>query len=239
MIPTFGQMGSKVRIRKQLLELFPYSGRKYIEPFAGKGNVYFLAVQTLNYQQWILNDKFNLPFFQAIRDVNIVDLPDHVDETESNLLSKVFEDSPVAKVLEPILSYGSKGYKSGLNRGHSRYVRRTMIDKVMQAKSLLNRALIFGLDWEEFFKLSLSTGDICQEDFIYFDPPYFDTRSSYPNIYHYGLVELLNKLPCRWALSGYDNYLYRDSLEYKAKYCIQRNNELASRTVIETVWTNY
>lgn len=265
---TYSYMGGKARITEWLLEHFPYEGRNYIEPFAGKGNVYFAAVQRLSYQRWLLNDKYTVPFFEAILQADLGGLPETLESDHEFILPNTSGHIPL--LLESVVSYGGKGYKSSGCRidWRWRYDKQRLIDKFLRSRSFLRKAQITSYDWREFlamfsgwlpgeqrwetdevmeqreFKPGLKLSD---QDFIYFDPPYWDTKSSYPQINHHALISYCNWLSefgVRWAISGYDNFVYEDNLEYMWKYQIERNVEMTSingelTPSIETLWTNY
>ncbi|HUW57522.1 MAG TPA: DNA adenine methylase, partial [Planctomycetota bacterium] len=74
-VPQFNYPGGKVRLRKWLVSMMPREGGRYVEPFAGRGNVFWLAACCLKFQEWWLNDIYTKPFFDAIRDVDVVDIP--------------------------------------------------------------------------------------------------------------------------------------------------------------------
>lgn len=261
-------MGGKARITEWLLDHFPYEGKRYIEPFAGKGNVFFAAVQRLSYTWWFLNDRYTCPFFEAILQADLQRLPDRLEPEHEFILPNTEGHIPI--LLESIISYGGKGYKSSGCRidWRWRYDKNRLIDKFLRSRQLLKKAQITPYDWREFlatfsgwipeqqkweddrvmsqeeFKPGLK---LYPDDFIYFDPPYFDTKSAYPQINHWSLIDYCNWLNdngVRWAISGYDCFVYEDNLEYKWKHQIERNVEMTSvngelTPAIETLWTNY
>src|ERR1017187_924590 len=72
---TFPYPGGKARLAPALVAMMPQNGRLYLEPFAGRGNVFFCAAQILKFQHWQINDIQQAPFFRAIKrygDVMIV-----------------------------------------------------------------------------------------------------------------------------------------------------------------------
>lgn len=66
-LPAFQYPGGKARLRSWLLPFFPRSGRMYLEPFAGRGNVFFAARAALDFQYWQVNDPNTAPFFWLCR----------------------------------------------------------------------------------------------------------------------------------------------------------------------------
>jgi site-specific DNA-adenine methylase len=46
---TFPYPGGKARLAPALVAMMPQNGRLYLEPFAGRGNVFFRAAQILKF----------------------------------------------------------------------------------------------------------------------------------------------------------------------------------------------
>jgi site-specific DNA-adenine methylase len=65
-VPIFGYHGSKGRLAKHILSLLPSCGGRFVEPFAGRGNVYFAVAQRLGYKQFWLNDTYTFRFLMAL-----------------------------------------------------------------------------------------------------------------------------------------------------------------------------
>ena len=67
-MPAIPYPGGKARLAKQIISFLPPEGRTYIEPFAGRGNLFWAAVEAgLKFQRWWLNDLNTAPFFEAIQ----------------------------------------------------------------------------------------------------------------------------------------------------------------------------
>jgi D12 class N6 adenine-specific DNA methyltransferase len=66
-IPKFRYQGSKGRLARRIARMLPPSGRRYVEPFAGRGNVYFAVAQLLDYEFFWLNDTSTWQFFCDLR----------------------------------------------------------------------------------------------------------------------------------------------------------------------------
>lgn len=243
-------MGSKCRIREWLINIFPKYGRIYLEPFAGNANVYFSAVEQTNYNKYILNDKYSHKFLNALKVLDIQELPiklgDTFKEEIKHCLNHGKEFSDLQLVVESLITFGGKGYNHGFG-DLNRYKKDKIQSRICKAKLLLEFASILPYDYAE-----LDYSDLGKHDFIYFDPPYYSVKSngdivkaSYNNINHYELIEVIDSLKCKWALSGYDNYVYRDNLKYKNKYTINRNSEIKGSVtgkreeVEEILWTNF
>lgn len=231
-------MGGKVRLRKWLIEKFPQNGRIYFEPFAGLGNVFYLSKQQLKFSEWQLND-IN-PFLKILQNFDVNELPCTVNKDEFSYWKNL--NSNCSKIIEPRITFGGKGYSfgySGSSGNHVGYSRENYQLQVLNAKFLLANCLITTACYKE-----IDFSKFTSEDFIYFDPPYFGTKASYPNIDHLKLIQMLNSLECKWAISGYENEIY-SSLRFLKKFSIQRNSEIKGSSkkaysgVREILWTNY
>jgi site-specific DNA-adenine methylase len=67
-MPKIPYPGGKARLAKQIISFLPKQGGTYLEPFAGRGNLFWSAVEMgLQYERWWLNDIATAPFFDAIR----------------------------------------------------------------------------------------------------------------------------------------------------------------------------
>lgn len=233
-------MGGKARLRRWLVSLFPKTGYTYIEPFAGKGNVFYLAVQMLIYDYYILNDLDNFLYILKQYDCHL--LPEKINKLNFAYWKK--KNNKTSKILEPRITFAGKGYQAGFSGSsgtHVGYNKEKYVTNCKIATQLLQKANIYRCD---YLNLLLSL-NITKDHFIYFDPPYHNTKTCYNNINHEELIKLINKLNCKWALSGYENELYEKKLKYKNKYIFERNSEIKSSnkgkriSVNEVLWTNY
>lgn len=229
-------MGGKVRLRKWLVSHFPASGNKYVEPFAGRGNVFFQARKDLRFMAWHISD-VDVSFFTALRDANLDDLPARVTKSDFNVWKT--STSPVAKLIESRITFAGKGYRFGFDGGdpsHPPYRGDLYKPLCEEARRLLADVHITEASWDQWDYDSLTA-----DDFVYFDPPYYGTNASYPNIDHEKLVRTINGLRCRWALSGYDNAVYK-SLKFTGRYVRERNSEIKGSNsrryepVTEVIW---
>src|ERR1035437_6677936 len=65
----FNYPGGKQKITPDIIKFLPRNGRKFIDLFAGRGNISFCAMQAgLVYDEWVLNDIRTYTFFQALKD---------------------------------------------------------------------------------------------------------------------------------------------------------------------------
>lgn len=235
--PSFRYMGGKSRLRKWLLSYFPKTGRKYIEPFAGLGNVFFQAKKDLKFEEWHLGD-IDISFFIAMLNANFDDLPDKVSKNDFLVWRNI--NNSISKIIEPKITFAGKGYQAGFDGGHiSHPPYNGKLHRIICEEA---RRLLFDVNVKEISWEKQDYAGLTYKDFVYFDPPYFGTKASYPNINHMELVKLLNTATFRWALSGYDNELYSSSLKFTDRYCKIRNSELKSsnsgkyEAVCEILW---
>jgi len=237
--PAFRYMGGKARLRNWLIQHFPPSGNIYLEPFAGLGNVFFAAKNSLDFKKWWLND--TNPFLRSLLKVDLESLPPQVSKDDFDSWKSKNDD--VARVIEPRITFGGKGYKygySGSSGTHKGYNGKLYRGVCNSAKELLAGVSITNLSWEK-----LNIPKLSSDDFVYCDPPYFGTSASYSNIKHEDLVRVLNASRCRWAISGYSNNLYDTHLNYKNCYVSKRNSEIKGsnarkkKPVVELLWTNF
>src|ERR1039458_9451565 len=107
--PTFPYPGGKARLAKEIVSYFPRSGRWYVEPFAGRGNVYWKASQ-LDFKKWHLNDIRTASFFEALRDLGPCAVPERT-ETEYYRLWARKKANPrdhEALLIEPYLTFRAR-----------------------------------------------------------------------------------------------------------------------------------
>lgn len=120
-----------------------------------------------------------------------------------------------------------------------RYTKKCYKPMCTEERRLLDGVEVLEGDWQSFPYSGLTS-----DDFLYFDPPYYGTKAMYSNIDHVNFIQVLNSLPCKWAVSGYDNPLY-DTLNCKCKYKKVRDQAMktsdrgSGQYVEETLWTNY
>lgn len=205
--PTFSYPGGKARMASMLTEMMPQTGRRYVEPFAGRGNVFWRAAHELDYQEWHINDIRTAPWYEAIRD-----LGHELQVPKSNRMeylkrwANYKQGCPYAMMLEPFLTYSGGGYGMGGFGGNKRMAATTPSgyqQSIRMAQYILKAtdAKVTGLDWKQAVKV------LGADDFVYLDPPYYDcdVRTYGPDDLDFDeLVEELRNAPYRWMLSEYD-----------------------------------
>jgi len=240
--PTIPYPGAKARMAPTLVSLMPTSGRMYMEPFVGRGNVFWTAALNLSFKDWHLNDIATAPFFLAVRDHGTsISVPDRTrEEYQHQKLAFLAEGRPEAGLLEPYLTFNGGGYRrAGYGSSHgptpSGYMgalqRCHAIMRMTQAK-------VTALDWHK-----LQLGRLRHDDFVFLDPPYFgaDVRA-YTNDFDFdGLVAVLCRAKFRWMLTEYRQPFYVKAF---GEPTLQKPVQLAcdgigTRRRTECVWTNF
>ncbi len=233
----FPYPGGKARIRETLFEHFPEEGHAYIEPFAGRGNVFFEFYKRSDFKHYILNDIKLSKFFYSLRSVDLTKLPDSVDEFNFEVWqNRWLAGDMVAHVIEPKITFRGKGYMAGYQKG--RYNKQRYSHLCAQAQSILLDARVrvrggdyIHLEWDKFGS----------ENFVYCDPPYYETDGvGYNNIKHEELLALLTDAKFQWAISGYMSELYLAWLG-EPVLKIERGHEMSGdrgATTVECLWSN-
>src|SRR5208283_2050546 len=192
-----------------LVSFMPPQGRSYVEPFAGRGNVFWAAASSqLGFQRWALNDIRTAPFFEAVRDIgDTIEVPEKSHEEYSRQREAFEQGDPKAILLEPYFTFDGDGYGRGLQgkngptlAGYTRTLR--ACHRLMNA----TKAIITGCDWTEFDWSSLTP-----DDFVFIDPPYLgsDVQSYKENdLNHEELVRFLLAAKFKWMFTEYAHELY-------------------------------
>lgn len=211
--PRFPYPGGRAMLATTITSFLPSTGNTFADVFAGRGNVYFAAASTLQYSNWVVNDIRTAPFFESLKAIgNTVEVPErtrnNVYQTKNDYHRYKNEDSHMARILEPYLTYSGTGYHTagarGAGGGPGAAHYRNMCE---QAWSILNSTatLITSRDYLEVLAM------LNKDDVAFVDPPYlgYDTKAySDKDIDHCQLVEELKAAPFRWILSEYRNDLY-------------------------------
>lgn len=203
--PHFNYQGSKASIRRWVIQYMPPSGRWYIEPFGGRGNMFFLAKKTLQFKNWHINDLNSASFFQGIKDVDVQQFPQKMTLSKFQQF-KTNSDELMSKVLEPGISHlghyrGGFKYKYGKNQI---WDKNQYSQKILQAREHLNDVKITNVSWD-----ALPYSKYTSQDFIYFDPPYLDTDNRYyKDINHLEFLKTVKSLKARWMISHIYHPLY-------------------------------
>ena len=209
--PPFGYPGGKSRLARKLVSFMPARGRVYLEPFAGRGNVFWAAASLLDFAAWSLNDNRTLPFLEAMRDIaDTVKVPVCSAEEYQRQWEAFKEGDPTAILLEPYLTFSGSGYESGW-RGENGPTAAGYTRKLCACHRLLHTtgAVLSGYDW-----MDCDWSYLTRNDFVFFDPSYFwaDVRPC-KDINHEDLVHLLRTAKFKWTLTDYAYDLYVRELD--------------------------
>ncbi len=208
---TIPYPGGKARLAKQIISFLPREGRTYIEPFAGRGNLFWAAVeQGLRYQRWWLNDIATAPFFHAIKKLgDKIEVPPRSRVEFERQREAYKTGDPTAALLAPHLSFSGGLYESGCKGGSGGGddgggVSSTGYQQTLrECHRILSRTRpkITSLDWRE-----LKLEKLTAEDVVVLDPPYPVARVkaySHETVNYEQLVDVLLRAKFRWLLCGY------------------------------------
>jgi len=228
----FAYPGGKAKIFKQLFEHFEHVGRWYIEPFAGRGNIFFNFFQVACFEQYFINDLNTGRFFKAIKEADFSKLPLEMSPMEFESLRWRSESGdPIAIALEPVITFSGRGYSNGSNLGHYDFNRYYQKFKFIQGILNDSRIKLSATNWE-----NLPWDNFNSEDFIYCDPPYYkEDGYSYKNIDHEELIHRLRTTDANWCISGWLNELYEDLLGEPILKFERRKDMVAGSQGIEVV----
>jgi len=223
----------------------PPFGRRYVEPFAGRGNIFWAAATYLNYEEWWINDLQTAPFFEALWDIgNSIIVPPLTAEEYERQKIAFAQGSREAILLEPYFSFSGFGFKfSGCTGKRERPTKPEGYQRTLRScHGILHRtnARITGLDFKD-----MHLEELGPDDFVYIDAPYLSgnvkTYSSDTVDFRY-LFGLLEKPNFRWLLSEYPESTY---FEHFGDPCyVQDVKLLCTRTGKEEVrteclWKNF
>jgi site-specific DNA-adenine methylase len=221
--------------------MMPTHGRVYVEPFAGRGNVFFAAAPVLKFEKWVVNDIATAPFFRAIIEKGAsVQVPMRT-RCEYLRQKRLFQrGNPRAVLLEPYLTFSGGGYNKGgfggkrsANAvGYTRTLRRCA--EILSA----SRAKIMATDWK-----NLGLDSLTDSDFVFLDPPYYgaDVRAYSNEFDFFGMIDVLSKARFRWMLTEYRQEFYINAF---GQPCYTKPVQLACdgrglRRRVECVWKNF
>jgi modification methylase len=242
--------GGKGRIAKQIISFLPKQGRIYLEPFAGRGNLFWAAVELgLKYDRWWLNDIATAAFFEAIRTHgHTIKVPPRSRQEFERQRDAFKRDDPTAILLAPHLAYSGGLYESGVKGGSGcgdddGGVTSTGFQNTLrECHRILHRtkAKITGLDWT---KLPLNT--LNENDVVVIDAPYpHATVKAYSDatVDYERLIDVLLKAKFRWVFCGYPHpLLHRLGTPIWARdmqlLCVRIKAGQEDRN--ECLWANY
>lgn len=216
MTPTFKMHGSKARTAPWLIGKFPKKFSRWIEPFAGRGNVFYRAhTSGLEFESACLNDTGTYDFLRALRDYSgdwsFVDS----EPINKDVWTK-WKNAPPSDERSLAESYVARfgdSYSFGPNTTchRNRHSRLNTIKRMQAAGEILRQkhTQITELDWFDFLQ-KVSPGP---SDLVYLDPPYnVKQKVHYNGIDHEKFLQTCKELPCWVFISGYSSDLYETEL---------------------------
>src|ERR1017187_8752480 len=243
-MPVIGYPGGKARLSRTIVSFLPKRGRTYVEPFCGRGNLFWSAASLgLQYEKWWLNDVATIPFFDAIRRAgHTLRVPARCKE-EYDSQKKAYQSGDLSAILlEPDLSFSGGGYfgagrKLGGGASAAGYQK-----TIRQCHRIMHQTKprLTSFDWR---KMSLER--LTDKDVVVLDPPYPDSNArSYSDegLDYESLVDLLLRAKFRWILCGYPHpLLCRLGKPFWARdvrfLCVRNTYHQEERT--ECLWTNF
>lgn len=247
-IPTFGYPGGKARLANRIAAMLP-SGNRFVEPFAGRGNVYFYIAAHGMYPSYWLNDIQTAPFLFTLRIGHILAVPKPGKESLYQYRAAWRDEtkSPLARnhclLLEPYLCWN--GGKYGQSGGTSRGTQAGYGKKIRLASEILRGTdtKITRLDYRDVLA-QCGGGDV-----VYLDPPYLDANvKAYTDktLDHQEMVEILKNAEFKWVLSEYEQPLYIEAFgEPALRIPVKRGTgkpgggSKGQKDTVECFWTNF
>ena len=196
--PTFAYDGAKASMLMQLMPWFPTMGDVYVEPYAGRGSVYFGVKANLSFSRHILNDFQTDRWFKALRKMPEVSVED------CQLNKAEYLDLPSIKrwVLMPPYTWSS-GLDSSNSWREFEMNPHKWIDKIKQAGEMLQSGVkILSIDSIAVIKKYGKNPN----NFLYIDPPYLGCNVGSYSVdpeHRKKLISTLKRCRSKWVLSEY------------------------------------
>jgi site-specific DNA-adenine methylase len=211
---------------KRIIALLPATGYRFVDVFAGRGNISWAVMQDLDYEKFWLNDLQTRPFLNGLKqshkraipevsrqDASLRELHERMKQRHSIMGRKfpygdgMYGDS-VSALFAPLLNFSGNSYDGGGTRSKKRggVSSQTFEKNVRGAHALMMRykPRLSQLDYRKVLS-------VCNDrNMVYLDPPYlgFPTRSYPSNIDYAEMVELLKHSRFPWLLSEFRHPLY-------------------------------
>ena len=244
-VPRIRYPGAKGGLAKAIVRFMPPVGHLYVEPSAGKGNVFWAAATDLRYEEWWINDLQTAPFFEALRDIgNSIVVPPFSPEEFVRQKAAFARGDREAILIEPYFTFSGCGFDFSGPKG-KRLHQSTPLGYQRELRSC-NRILhqtnprITAMDFKD-----MHLEELGPDDFVYFDLPYWSgnvqTYSKDTVDFPY-LFRLLEKARFRWLLSEYPERMF---FEHFGDPCFVQEVRLLCTRVgeeqvrTECLWKNY
>jgi site-specific DNA-adenine methylase len=261
--------GGKGRIASRIVSHMPQTGIRYIEPFVGRGNVFFFAAERLSYEGWWINDIDRNDFYYALFGVSR-DLTVHIREASPSEFQRLkagsklpmpgfsceylpVDLSPEAReslLVEPWATYSGGGYAAGYSSklgNPNKGVKLSGVrDVLLKCGAILSKKNVHvtNWDWKKIFRECAKHFPLGWGDFVYFDPPYMSARvHAYDSskFDHQALVRELESAKYRWLLSEYRQPLYVEAFgePFWRKDVQVAVGSKRAKRQFECLWKNY
>lgn len=213
-IPFFPYRGGKARIRKYIMHYICGIDHKlYIEPFAGRANVFFMYKAISSHTKCILNDLYLYPFLNQLKNFQHSFNIDFETINNEDKFFDFYKKNEWAIVYEPILFWGggsiltdTKVYFTGY-RGHDLLAYK---EKCIKSNELLKNTTILHIDAVSLIEKYIDNPDA----FLYIDPPYLNANVGVYNDTMFDvnkMIYLLKKAKCKFIISEYENKIYTEN----------------------------
>ena len=247
-VPTFAYPGAKAKLAKNIAAMLP-SGKRFVEPFAGRGNVFFYVAAHNMYRSYWLNDIQTAPFLFTMRIGHILGVPKPGKESlyKYRAIARDKTKSPLrrnhALLSEPYLCWNGGVY--GQSGGTGGGTQAGYYKKLRLASEILRGTdtKITRLDYRDVLT-QCGEGDV-----IYLDPPYMNANvKAYTDktLEHREMVEILKSAKFKWILSEYKQPLYIEAfgepvLRISVKRGMGKPNggSKGQKEAVECFWTNF
>lgn len=204
-VPGFRYRGGKFNLRRYISRWMPISGHVYVEPFAGRGNMLFLAKKFADFKQWVLNDLRTIPFFQSIEayDGHELSWPE-----EEDFHARLAAGDNSLLFMEPALFWdGAMATKQNGKRTvyaakFKKYNTSIYKRVVLRAKRLLRDV---AYSTRDAVKVIREYGRD-KDNFLYIDPPYLHANvDTYTDgmIDRQAMIQAMLECKARWLFSEY------------------------------------
>lgn len=254
--PGFKYRGGKWLLRDWIIDYVPKEGSLYIEPFAGRANLFWLACQVRKFSSYQLNDIRTAPFFNAIKEVDLNTLPGDIHHfEESDAHNGISNKDPLWLVLEPVLYFSggvagdtfmrSREYKTVGGRESTHYDQVEYSNRLRISRSILEH---YNVSITSVDVLSLPWLEWDESVFVYLDPPYLNAKvDSYSekDFDPITLGKLMRKTKARWLFSEYEHPLwvrgFGQPIARKSAYVKMagKRNSGNKSIRVECLWANY
>lgn len=196
--PMFAYPGGKAKLRRFISRWIPKNGDIYLEPFVGRGNVFFLEKMATKFDRYILNDIRTHSFFNAIKNYN----GESISRLDKQAVQYMAANRPdLFEVIKPIATWCGGNLITDMDaRDLDRYRKNLLF-----AKYLLSDAEIRNQDANEL--LTDMDSELTSNSFVYLDPPYQKGKVGTYKSNDFDrnrLIELLQNSRFKWILSEYE-----------------------------------